>query len=439
MCGLDPMRVDSNNLQESGDQASMTEREQALSAHAQEMEQKLSILEQPILPILRSSSSNRSLVPLSSIAAASAHSPAPLDNGHAPAINTEDLFLTLFTQRLQQPSLDLPVMRAPAAAEAVPGQKCFHSMLLLSVPAVPPDHSSVTVRQHIGRALLQSMPALVISHAPADADIANGITFHELIAPGQVLSDTFQTLPVVMLEDPGHARAEASAVTGMLKGLQLKSRNLAVSELLLDWSMTDASAPDPTSAGSRARNRLRAALTPEALPCAESALAAAPWAELLLIEIAGPPVHCSGLQPRPEQLPSAVQKFLCSKGSSRKGGRGMENTAPVARWDRAAAASAPPARLSGRANRQSTGGMSGMQPSASRPTHAPDQPGSRAEEVAAAGIFSKRPAKKAKNAAGKDDASFFFGLQTGALGSQDSAIDDASSSSRDSLLGRYAS
>ena len=127
-------------------------------------------------------------------------------------------------------------------------------------------------------------------------------------APGHMLSENFQTLPPMSLDDasmPGDSTEEMSAapVASMLKGLQLKSRNL-----------TNASAPDLTFSSSQARYRLRAALTPEAIPNAESRMAAEPWRELMK-EIAGPPVLCStGLQPRPEKLPAAVQKHLSNKG-----------------------------------------------------------------------------------------------------------------------------
>ncbi|KAK9915085.1 hypothetical protein WJX75_004552 [Coccomyxa subellipsoidea] len=52
---------------------------------------------------------------------------------------------------------------------------------------MPPDHSSVTVRQDIARAVLHSIPAVVITEPCADADFTNGTTFHDLVAPGQLL------------------------------------------------------------------------------------------------------------------------------------------------------------------------------------------------------------------------------------------------------------
>lgn len=444
MCGLDPMPLSSYSLQLSGDLMNRADKEQLLSAHANGTEQLCRALEPPVLPVVRAANTSSSLHPYSCMldGPASACSAAELDNSSTPEISTEDALLNLFAQRLQQPSLKLPAMQEPAAAEPVPGTKCFHTLPLLDVPAVPPDHSSVTVRQDIARAVLHSIPAVVITDPCADADFTDGTSFHDLVAPGQVLSDTFQMLPLVILDDPADAAAETSAVPvgSMLKGLQLKGRNLAVSELLLDWSLTDASAPDPTLAGSRARSKLRAALVPEAIPCAEPALPALQWAEVLK-EITGPPVHCSGLHSSPEQAPSAVQKYLCSKlagsGPSLKGELSRENGRQEGMQNRTAPVPGADARLPLKVEKQDRAGSNGIQCGAKQPANVAEQPGSRAREVVAAGIFSRRPAKKARKAGNRDGASYFFGLQTGAVGSQDSSIDDSSSSSQDILLSRH--
>ncbi|CAL8468858.1 g8399 [Coccomyxa elongata] len=131
----------------------------------------------------------------------------------------------------------------------------------------------------------------------------------------QLLSDTFQTLPLVILDDAassggaGDTASSAVPVADMLQGLRLKARNLALSELVLHWSLTDASAPDPTMESSGARKRLRDALIPAAIPASEPMTPAAPWADLLA-QISGPEVPCVGLQQRSEELPAAVKKFL---------------------------------------------------------------------------------------------------------------------------------
>ncbi|BDA43161.1 probable protein SHORTAGE IN CHIASMATA 1 at N-terminal half [Coccomyxa sp. Obi] len=320
-------------------------------------------------------------------------------------------------------------------------------MQLLDVPAVLPDHSSVTVRQKIGQALLGSLSALDIHDPHPETDLSEGLTFHDMIAPGQVLSDTFQTLPLVILDDAaisgGASIVESSAVpvADMLKVLHLKARNLALSELVLHWSLTDASAPDPTMESSGARKRLRDALIPAAIPSAKPMTPTAPWADLLAA-ISGPEVHCIGLQQRPEELPAAVRKFLSSergrKRFSVKEEPSRDNGGWAAKQDKPGSRSATDARMPHKENK---GGLAVCRDTCSSMHSAePKQPGIGSEALVATGIFSKRPSKRPKRSGKKDDASFFFELQTGPKNSQlqeESVPDDASSSSGDSLLGRH--
>lgn len=264
----------------------------------------------------------------------------------------------------------------------------------------------------------------------------------------QVLSDTFQTLPLVMLDDAatssGPISGESSAVpvADMLKGLQLKARNLALSDLVLHWSLTDASAPDPTMETSGARKRLRDALTPAAIPSPMAIMPAAPRADLLT-EISGPEVQCIGLQQRPEELPAAVKKFLSRERGRKTFSVTEQPCTDSGRWaakqNKPRGRSVKDARMPHKENDRNRGELAICRDTCSS-MHSPEpkQPGVGSEAVVATGIFSKRPSKRPKHSGKKDDASFFFELQTGAQNCQEESVpDDASSSSGDSLLGRH--
>lgn len=268
----------------------------------------------------------------------------------------------------------------------------------------------------------------------------------KLFAMVQVLSDTFQTLPLVILDDAatsggaGDAVSSAVPVAYMLQGLSLKARNLALSELVLHWSLTDASAPDPTMESSGARKRFRDALIPAAIPFSEPMTPAASWADLLA-DISGPEVHCVGLQQRSEELPAAVKKFL-SNGRDRKRSSVKEQPCRdgerwAAKQDKPSSRSASSARMPHKENNKNGGGFC-RDTCTSRRSTEPKQPGVGLKASVPTGIFSKRPSKRLKHSGKKDDASFFFELQTGAQNSQEESVpDDASSSSGDSLLGRH--
>ena len=265
----------------------------------------------------------------------------------------------------------------------------------------------------------------------------------------QVLSDTFKTLPLVILDDlatlsVGASNVKSSAVpmADMLKGLHLKARNLALSELVLHWSLTDASAPDPTMESSGARKRLRDALIPAAIPSSKPIAPSAPWPDLLT-EIAAPEVHCIGLQQKPEELPAAVKKFLSSERGRNRISVKEKPCSYSEKWPakqgKPSSPSAADAKMPHKENNKNRGGLIACKDKfGSMHSAEQKQPRVKSGAIVATGIFSKRPSKRPKQSGRKDDASFFFELQTGAKNSQaESVPDDASSSSGDSLLGRH--
>lgn len=194
---------------------------------------------------------------------------------------------------------------------------------------------------------------------------------------------------------------------------------------------------------SRARKRLQEALTPAAITSAKPMTPAATWADLMA-EVVAPEVHCSGLQHKPEELPAAVRKFLshkrgrgrfpAKKQPCRDGGRASKQDKPCSR-------SATGAITTQKENKRDNGGLALNRDTCSsmRDAH-PKQPSSGSKPFVATGVFSKRPPKRPRRSGKKDDASFFFQLQTGVQNSQEESVpDDASSSSGDSFLGRHGS
>lgn len=445
---MDPQPLESCRIQDCVEATSSpadghtTEKEQA-SALADFADQTFHKMEPPILPLL-SASASLCLVTHSTMRehAVLGCSPPHADCTLAPPVyNTDEIVQKLFAQPLVQPDIELLVMDKLPSVRSASQFQDKDSRPLLAVPTVVPEHSSVTVRQDIAAALLQSLSAVSITGSDHAADPSAGVTFHELIAPGQMLSDTFQTLPLVILEDAGNAadaRAETSAVppASMLKGLHVKKRNLALSELVLDWSLTDASAPDTTLQQSRARTRIVAALTPRLIPGQEQAPTCLPW-RVLVEEVAGAPVQYKGLQHRPEKLPTAVQTFLCGKTGHSHSCKGKPSTKiPSCRASQNASPADARVPL-GKAGDEAGYTIRDHTQDATQTANFRQQSSNKGSKAMAAGIFSKRPAKRAKRQTTKNDADFFFKLQTGAQKSQES-VDDASSSSGDSILGRHA-
>ena len=94
---------------------------------------------------------------------------------------------------------------------------------------------------------LSSMKAPLPLTDDARDDVAQGLTFHDLVAPGQVLSDEYPSLPLVHVKDrPADSLAAWCGPTRLAQTLQAKPVSLAAAELLLDWSLRDPAAPDPS-------------------------------------------------------------------------------------------------------------------------------------------------------------------------------------------------
>ncbi len=180
-CGLDPHPLPScygGDLQLLG----IAEVLLAGEGHPGTSQELFCTLEPPALPTQRSQA-RLPLVPYSEIAA-SARSHAELDKSSTSSICSEENVLpSLFAQYVDEPCIDLPSLEQ---AESAPQQGDKSSTPLLAVPAVLPDHSSVTVRQRIWQALLESIRACDVTDPHPDIDLSEGLTFHDMIAPGQV-------------------------------------------------------------------------------------------------------------------------------------------------------------------------------------------------------------------------------------------------------------
>ncbi len=99
----------------------------------------------------------------------------------------------------------------------------------------------------ITHSVLSSMKAPLPLPDTAGDDIAPGLTFHDLVAPGQVLCDDYPSLPLVHVKDrSADSLAALRGPTRLAQTLQAKPISLAAAELLLDWSLRDPAAPDPS-------------------------------------------------------------------------------------------------------------------------------------------------------------------------------------------------
>lgn len=186
-CGLDPQPLPSCNV---GDLQLLGIAEFLLAGEVLpgRSEQLFCTLEQPALPAMYASS--LPLVPFSELAA-SARSHAELhENSLSSICVEEDVLHSLFAQYFDQPCIELPSLEHAASAKSAPQSEDRSSMPLLTVPAVLPDHSSVTVRQKIAQALLESTRALDIHDPHPGTELSGGLTFHDMIAPGQVCKNS---------------------------------------------------------------------------------------------------------------------------------------------------------------------------------------------------------------------------------------------------------
>lgn len=121
-----------------------------------------------------------------------------------------------------------------------PAQRDDHELPQILMRPTP---GSAEVMQ---RMLASSATALSLPEA-GDTDVAHGLTFDELVAPGQVLCGHSLTLPPVHIEDgSADSLAALHAPVSIAKSLRAKPVSLAAMELLLDWSLKDPEAPDPS-------------------------------------------------------------------------------------------------------------------------------------------------------------------------------------------------
>lgn len=99
----------------------------------------------------------------------------------------------------------------------------------------------------VSRSMLSSLMAPLQLPGAARDDMTHGLTFHDLVGPGQVLCDKYPSLPLVQIMDSSaEGMAALHTPSKLAQGLQAKPVSLAAAELLLDWSLNDPAAPDPS-------------------------------------------------------------------------------------------------------------------------------------------------------------------------------------------------
>jgi hypothetical protein len=344
----------------------------------------------------------------------------------------------LYAQQLQQPHV-----QAPPVCSAPP-EISFSSTLdtactALPLPLMPPQRSAAAERRSMAADLLSSCPALAVPALP-EPDLAAGRTFIELIAPGQVLRDAFMTLPLVFIEEQEEQHGPEGGQDAML-AKRLKPRNLMPSQLLLDWSLADPGAPDPSGRILQAMKELRAALQPREHPAGQTHARRA-WPDLVS-DIAGPPVCSGDKSRRPEELPAAVQRRLASTqhAGSAEAAACVSSKGAAEAVDRGGADAQralpeqPSAGLACSTHQELR--IEGIEPQ--KPAAASSA--AQAAKQQSAGVFIK-PQTAHRSRPPSSDAAFFLGLQPGHAGivandaKPELAALEAASSSSDSLVGR---
>jgi hypothetical protein len=360
----------------------------------------------------------------------------PLENqkGRLEVIcHPEELIVKLFAQPTAAPTIQAPARGVGEGSNARLFCNQQTSGNLLCVPALPPSHDSMTVQRHIAVETKQFC-TLVGLQQPHAADLSGLLTFHDLIAPAQVLSDTFQALPLVVIEDDdAWQQGSLLPLNRIATSLQLKAKSLATTELLLDWSLTDPHAPDPSGCLDRARKKLQAAFTHETITHEWPLLPDVSWKEILK-EVTGTMRRLD--KKGPEQLPAVVARHM------QRAARAIEATRKSDQNDCRHADAATGSLEDGLGLKQSPGAPCPL-PAASRQadslvkhTHGQVSMGKNSfgqiKKPAAAGNCGTLPRKKPRTQSG--EAAFFFSLQAGEVDSQ-----QVSSSDEDSLLGRHVS
>ena len=157
---------------------------------------------------------------------------------------TQQLFAVKLTQHAPQLSL-LKHHEPCQLASSMAGTPAQQALQLLPQVIMVPRLSSRCI---IEKLLSSSLSvALSLPESKDLAAVAAGLSFHDVVAPGQVLCDTHPTLPLVLTEDkPGTTAPALHRPVHVAQSLQAKPLSLAATELLLDWSLKNPAAPDPT-------------------------------------------------------------------------------------------------------------------------------------------------------------------------------------------------
>ena len=265
-CGLDPQLLPAVQLRSCGATAGLG------TVSLSNVQAPCMQLPEPLeTPVFAADSQNAACTPLvrmQSLQQAAAHAyqhAHPLgDAAHTELCNAEGIMQRLFGQFVEQ--LHVP---SPPVCNMLPEHsQCSSSgtaCMLLSVPLMPPQGSAASVRRRSAGQLLDSCQAVDIIQLP-EPDLAAGRSFGQLMSHVQVLRDAFMTLPEVVFDDQGgHATQTGSSGHAAWLDMLLKARNIAPSQLLLDWCLADAAAPDPSMRIPAARRKLRGFLQPQPL------------------------------------------------------------------------------------------------------------------------------------------------------------------------------
>ena len=402
------------------------------------------ILELPIFPADSDNPVGKHVVQLGDLqqaCAAAYQETAPSSEAPVPVLCDPDAVLQRhFGQLLEQPTPLIPEHSLSAEVQLpVPVSSAVEQWPLLEVPLMAAQPGGATVWARCAAELLQSYPPLSIAALP-EPDLAGGATFESLIAPCQVLDEAFMLLPLVSLDqEPAATEPHLAPHAHIVDALHLKPRNMAHLQLLLDWSLADPAAPDPTGRLSRAREKLRDELEPQQNPSEHEPLPPMlVWSDLVR-SLAGDPVRRDGSShEKREELPPIMRTRLLdmqrlAEPVSNAGASGDAAIATEANEHRARQGSNP-GHAAGQADENTCKGKGNAE--------AAVQPG-YTETCPPAGIagFSVQEiaSKRARLQAPANDAAFFMGLHGAKLqagGKADIQGQDQACSSDDSLMGR---
>ena len=173
----------------------------------------------------------------------------------------QQLFAVKLTQQAQQ--LSLPhqheTWQLELSESAWSAQQGLH--LLPQVIMTPRLSSRYVIEQLLSCSLSS---ACSLPESDDLAVIAAGLSFHDVVAPGQVLCDSHPTLPLVLIEDKASITAPAlHEPVRIAQSIQAKPLSLAAIEILLDWSLKNPAAPDPSKRLKKVRH---ASLAPTSSP-----------------------------------------------------------------------------------------------------------------------------------------------------------------------------